>query len=124
MVWSSVTLLPDPRWPVVVLAIISAADGIACIKPAPFIAQCFRDVRWPRRWWWIMPPIKFAAAAGLLAGIWVPGLGLLTTLALVAYFVIAIGMHIRACDLGRNLFVNATGMLLLCVACLVWCFLL
>jgi DoxX-like family len=117
-------LLPDPRWPVVVLAIVSAADGIVCIKPAAFIAQCFRDVRWPRRWWWIMPPIKFAAAAGLIAGIWVPGLGLLTTLALVAYFVIAVGMHIRARDLGRNLFVNATGMLLLCVACLVWCFLL
>jgi hypothetical protein len=118
------TLLPDPVWPVVVLALVSLADGILCIKPVPFIAQCFDDVHWPRRLWWLMPPIKFAAAAGLIAGIWIPGLGILTTVCLVAYFVVAISMHIRARDFGRNLFVNASGMLVLCVGTLLWSFLL
>ena len=62
-----------------------------------------------------MPPVKFAAAAGLVAGIWIPYLGTVTSLALVAYFVVAIGAHVRARDFGRNLFVNATGMLLVCL---------
>ena len=118
------TLLPDPVWPVVVLAVISLVDGVLCLRPAPFIAQCFEDVRWPRRYWWMMPPIKFAAALGLIAGIWLPGLAALTTACLVLYFVVAITMHIRARDFGRNLFVNAAGMLLICVATGIFCFLL
>jgi hypothetical protein len=44
----------------------------------------------------------------------------LTSAALLAYFLIAIAMHLRARDLGRNLFVNASGMLVLCVATGVW----
>ncbi|WP_327102932.1 DoxX family protein [Nonomuraea glycinis] len=108
--------LPDPIWPVVVLAIIQAGDAVMCIKPVPFIAQCFKDVRFPRRHWWIMPPLKFAAAAGLILGIWLPYLGAVTCAALVLYFVVAIAMHIAARDFGRNLFLNATVMLLICVA--------
>ncbi|MFF2372179.1 DoxX family protein [Agromyces sp. NPDC058110] len=115
---------PDPVWPVLVLALIQLADALLCVRPVPFIARCFDDVRFPRRLWWIMPPIKFAAAAGLVAGIWIPYLGLVTCLALVTYFVVAIGMHIRARDFGRNLFVNASGMLVICVGVLVWCHLI
>ena len=107
---------PDPTWPVLVLAVIQFGDGLLCVKPAAFIAECFEAVRWPRRWWWLMPVIKFAAAAGLLAGLWVPYLAALTCAALIWYFVAAIGMHIAARDFGRNLFVNATGMLAICVA--------
>lgn len=116
-------LLPDPVWPVVVLAMISVADGFLCLKPVAFVAECYRGVNWPRRYWWMMPPIKFAAAAGLIAGIWIPGLGIITTSCLVLYFLVAITMHVRARDFGRNLFLNATGMLVICVATLVFCFL-
>lgn len=116
-------LLPNPVWPVVVLAVITAVDGILCIGPARFIADCFRDVGWPQRYWWTIAPIKFAAVIGLIAGIWIPFLGLLTTVCLVLYFIVAISMHIRARDFGRNLFLNATGMLLICVAVLVFSFL-
>jgi hypothetical protein len=38
----------------------------------------------------------------------------------VGYFLAAITMHLRARDLGRNLFVNAIGMLVLCTATLVF----
>jgi hypothetical protein len=37
----------------------------------------------------------------------------------VAYFLIAIVMHLRAGDLGRDLFVNALGMLVLSLGTLV-----
>ncbi|GAB3795484.1 hypothetical protein GCM10028798_04290 [Humibacter antri] len=110
------SVLPDPVWPVVVLAVISLGDGLLCLKPVSFIAQCFDDVGWPRRYWRLMPPLKFAAAAGLVAGVWIPGLAALTTACLVIYFVVAIAFHLRARDFGRNLFVNATGMLVICVA--------
>ena len=117
-------LLPDPVWPVIVLACIQFSDALMCLKPMPFIAKCFEDVRFPRALWWITPPIKFAAAAGLIAGIWIPVLGAVTTAALVFYFLVAIAMHIKSRDFGRNLFTNATGMLAICVAVWIFCFLL
>lgn len=116
------TSLPEPVWPVVLLAVIQLVDGALCIKPVSFIAQCFEDVGFPRTYWWITPPIKFAAAAGLLAGIWIPYLGAVTCAALVLYFVVAISRHVVARDFGRNLFLNATGMLLICVATGYFCF--
>ena len=116
-------LLPDPVWPIILLAVISLVDGLLCVKPVPFIAQCYGGVNWPRKYWWLMPPIKSAAAAGLIAGIWIPGLGIITTACLILYFLVAITMHVRAHDFGRNLFLNATGMLLICVATLLFCFL-
>lgn len=118
------TLVPNPVWPVVLLAAISLGDAILCLRPATFIRDCLNDVRFPRRYWRLLPILKFAAAAGLIAGIWTPGLGLLTSCCLVAYFIVAICMHIRARDFGRNLFVNATGMLLICVAVTLFCFLI
>ena len=114
----SLTSLPDPAWPVLVLAVISAVDGVLCIKPAAFIAQCFTDVGFPRRYWSLMPVIKFAAAVGLVLGIWVPVLGVLTASCLVLYFLVAIGMHIRMRDFGRTLFLNAAGMLVISTATL------
>lgn len=110
----------DPWWPLVSLAAIELVDAALCWRPAPFIAQCFRDVGFPVRLWPVMTPLKLAAAAGLVAGVWVPSLAVVTAGCLVLYFVIAIALHVRARDLGRNLFVNATGMLVICAATLVW----
>jgi uncharacterized protein (DUF2062 family) len=118
-----IVVLPDPVWPVVVLALIQLVDAALCRKPATFIAQCLTNVRFPRRHWRWLTPVKVAAAAGLVAGIWIPYLGLVTAVALVLYFVVAVTMHVRARDLGRDLFLNATGMLLVCVAVLVFSFL-
>lgn len=116
--------LPDPVWPVVVLAAITALDAALSWRPVRFVAECWDAVRFPRRLWWMLAPIKAAAVLGLVAGIWIPWLGLVTCGTLVAYFVVAIAMHVRARDLGRNLFVNATGMLVICIAVLLWSFLL
>lgn len=108
----------NPWWPLAVLAVIQAGDAVLCCRPVRFVAECLEDVRFPRRFWRLLPPLKLAAATGLVLGIWVPPLALLTAAALVAYFLVAIGMHLRARDLGRNLFVNATGMLAVCAAVL------
>jgi hypothetical protein len=118
------SVLPDPIWPVVVLALIQVVDAAISHRPVAFVARCFEDVGFPRRWWWIFTPIKLASAAGLIAGLWIPYLGAITCVALVVYFVVAIGMHVAARDFGRNLFVNATGMLVICAATLLWSFVL
>jgi hypothetical protein len=107
-----------PWWPLAILAAIQVIDALLCWQPVRFIGDCLDDVRFPRPFWPILPPLKIAAAAGLTIGIWFPPLALLTCLALVCYFVIAIAMHVRARDFGRNVFVNATGMLALCIAVL------
>jgi hypothetical protein len=120
----SAALHPDPVWPVVLLALTQLVDAALCLQPVPFIAQCFEVVGWPRRLWWLMPPIKVAAACGLIIGIWVPYLGAITCVALVLYFLTAIALHIRARDFGRNLFINASGMLAFCAVVGVACFLM
>lgn len=113
---------PDPVWPVLVLAAVQLVDGLLCLEPVAFVAACFEAVRWPRRLWWLMPVLKLAATAGLVAGLWIPYLGAATSVALVAYFVVAVAMHVRARDLGRNLFLNATGMLIVSTAVTWYCF--
>lgn len=108
----------DPWWPLAGLAAIQVVDAALCRRPVAFIAGCLRDVHFPERYWPVLTPLKLLAAAGLVAGIWLEPLAVVTAACLVAYFVTAITMHIRARDFGRNLFVNASGMLVLCVATL------
>ena len=110
----------EPWWPLAVLAFIQIGDAVMCWRPVPFIRECLVNVNFPQRYWRALPPLKVAAAAGLVIGIWVPPLAVLTCAALVGYFVVAIGSHVVARDFGRNLFLNAIGMLALCVASLVF----
>lgn len=106
----------DPWWPLAALAAIQLGDAALCRKPVGFIRDCLSDVGFPRRFWWVLPPLKSAAAAGLVIGIWMRPVALLTCVALVCYFLVAIAMHVKASDWDRNLLVNATGMLALCTA--------
>ncbi|EGD41779.1 FtsQ [Nocardioidaceae bacterium Broad-1] len=115
--------VPEPWWPVVLLAVIQIGDAVMCFKPVGFIARCFTDVGLPRALWPVMPWVKVAATVGLVAGLWVPYVGALTSAALIVYFVCAVTAHIRARDIGRNLFLNATLSLVLCVAVFGFCFL-
>jgi hypothetical protein len=110
----------DPWWPLAVLAFIQFGDALLCLKPVAFIRQCLVDVGFPERYWRLLPALKFAAAAGLIIGIWFRPLAILTTAALVCYFLIALAAHLRARDFGRNLFLNCTGMLVLCTGTLVY----
>ncbi len=117
------TLLPDPWWPIVVLALIVLGDGLMTFRPPRFIAACLDGVNLPRDWWWVLAVVKFVAAAGLVAGLWVPGVGLAAVVGLIVYFLAAAGAHIRAGYVGRDFWLNCLGMLLLNAAVLVVCFL-
>jgi hypothetical protein len=110
----------DPWWPLVALAAVQLADAALCVKPVGFVRDCLTDVGFPRRFWPALTPLKLAAAAGLVLGIWLAPLAVLTGAALVAYFLVAIAMHLRARDFSRNLFVNASGMLLVCLTTEAW----
>lgn len=92
----------DPVWPVLVLAVVTAADGIACLGPIPFIREALDRVDCPEPVRKALPWVKFAATIGLVMGLWVPVLGLITSGCLVAYFAIATWMHIRARDEVTN----------------------
>ena len=112
----------DPTLPLLVLAAIQLGDAAACVKPMRFVAECLDDVSFPRRFWQVFTPIKLTATVGLVVGVWVPEIGLATCLGLVVYFLLAIGAHVRARDLGRNLFVNAVAMLVLSLGATYVCF--
>ena len=112
----------DPTWPLFVLAAIQLGDAVVSFKPMTFAAECFEDVNFPRKYWWVVTPIKLASAAGLILGAWIPEIGLAACLGLIVYFLLAIGAHVRARDFGRNLFVNATGMLVLTAGTTYLCF--
>jgi hypothetical protein len=111
----------DPTWPVIALAVVTFLDGLACVPPIDFIREAQDRVDapdWMRR---VIPWVKFAAAAGLIVGLWVPAIGLLTTAGLIAYFVIATIMHVRARDSVTNT-AGAVAMLVF-VALAGWSFL-
>ncbi|MFC7549207.1 DoxX family protein [Plantactinospora sp. GCM10030261] len=114
------TIQADPVWPVLALAALQLVDALLCVKPVGFVARCLDDVGFPRRFWRLLPPVKLAACAGLLLGLVVPYLGLATCLALVAYFAVAVTMHLRARDIGRN--ITNAALIGLASAAVVLCF--
>jgi hypothetical protein len=87
-----------------------AFDAAIYAIPLPFVTEGLDKVEFPRRYRWIFPPIKAAAAVGLLAARRFPTLGRLTTAMLTLYFALAVGSHFRARDLGGSM--GAAGALL------------
>lgn len=116
-------LLPDPVWPIIVMAVIVFADGLLTFRPPTAIAACLDGVGLPRDWWWVLAVVKFLATAGLIIGIWVPGVGLAAVVGLIVYFLTAAAAHVRAGYVGRDLWLNCLGMLTLNVLILIACFL-
>ncbi|MFC0672716.1 DoxX family protein [Brachybacterium hainanense] len=113
------TLLPDPWWLSALLAAVLLGDALLSLRPPQFIRRCLDGVGLPRDWWWILVVIKLAAVVGLVAGLWVPGIALATTCAVICYFLAAVAAHVRARFLGRELWINCLGMLALAVGVLV-----
>ncbi|MGO1562796.1 putative membrane protein [Actinomycetales bacterium JB111] len=109
-------LTPDPWWAAVSLAIVLIADAAMSVRPAAFIRDCLDGVGFPRDWWWTLIVIKLLAATGLLAGVWLPGMGSAANIGVIAYLLTATAAHIRADFTGREFWVNCLGMLGLSVA--------
>lgn len=80
------------------LIVFQVVDAIACIGPIRPIRASLERVRCPPTVRRLIPFVKLDSAIGLTVGLWVPILGALTVVALVAYFVVAIGFHVRVRD--------------------------
>lgn len=117
------SLLPDPTWPAIGLAIILFADGLLTFRPPRFIAACLNGVGFPREWWWVLALVKFLAASGLMAGVWVPGIGLAATAGILVYFLVAAAAHLRARYVGVDFWLNCLGMVAITLLVLVFSFL-
>ncbi len=109
----SSTFIDTPHWPWLTVALAAAllGDALLSLRPPAFIRDCLDGVRFPRDWWWTLIVIKATAAAGLLAGLWYPGVGVAANVGVVAYFVCAAIAHRRARFFGSAFWVNCLGML-------------
>ncbi len=93
------------RWGrgIAALAAFQAGDAIASAK-LDYIQRDLDRIDCPPRIRRLLPFIKAASAVGLVLGRRWPRLGRLTSAALSAYFVCAVGFHVRAKDpLWRSL---------------------
>ena len=112
------SLVPDPWWLPAVLAAALLFDAVASIRPPAFIRDCLDGVGFPRDWWWALIVIKFLAVAGLISGIWVPGVSFAANIGVVVYFICAAASHIKAKFMKQSFWLNCLGMLALSLAVL------
>lgn len=96
-------------WPSLVLSVLLIADTVMIARPPAFIAECLEGVGFPRSWWWSLIVVKLLAAAGLIAGLWLLGVGLAAGIGVLAYCGCAIAAHLRARSLGSAFWVNCLG---------------
>ena len=84
------------------LAAFQAVDAVACAAQIPPIKKSLDSIGCPENVRRVLPPVKAAAALGLLSVRWFPGLARLTTAMLTLYFTLAVGAHVRARDKAVN----------------------
>ncbi|ALG84569.1 DoxX family protein [Gordonia phthalatica] len=117
--------VPSPVWPTVVLIVILFGDALMSAVPVQFIRDCMDGVRFPvDDWGWALVYVKLVAVAGLLVGIWQPGVGVAATAGVIAYFVAAAIAHLRARFLNSTFWVNCLGMLAISIGVLVYSYLI
>lgn len=112
-------LIPELWWPSALLALALFSDVLLSLRPPAFIRDCLDGVGFPRDWWWTLIVIKSLAVAGLIVGLWIPGIALAATTGVVVYFLCAAAAHVRARFLGQAFWLNCLGMLALSFTVLV-----
>lgn len=78
-----------------VLAFGLLGSGTATLAKAPPIVANITGVGWPEDRLWVLAVLKLTGAVGLVAGVWVSGLGTAAAVGVVLYFVGAIVFHLR-----------------------------
>jgi len=86
----------------IILIVFQIGDAIACIGPIELIKTGLDAINCPPRVQRLIPFVKMDAALGLAIGLWVPIIGAVTIVALIAYYLIAIAFHVRARDTVVN----------------------
>ncbi|MER5321068.1 DoxX family protein [Streptosporangium roseum] len=89
----------------VVVTVLAAAwvgfSALSIFIRATWVVQPLSDYGVPRSWWSWLGAAKAAGAAGLLAGLFVPVIGVLAGIGLVLYFTGAVITVIRARSYGH-----------------------
>ncbi len=84
----------------IVVTILAAAlvgySALAVFLRTRWVVQALTDYGVPRSWWSWLRTAKTAGAAGLLVGLFVPGIGTLAEIGLVLYFAGAVVTVVRA----------------------------
>lgn len=109
---------PHWWWPTALLALALLGDALISIRPPAFIRNCLVGVRFPQDWWWTLVVIKATAAAGLIVGLTLPGVGFAANAGVVVYFGCAAVAHYRARFFGPAFWLNCLGMLGLAIGVL------
>ena len=84
--------------------------GVGKIKRVKPIRHNLRASEVPRKWWSPLGTLELLGAAGIVVGLIIPPLGILTSICLVLYFAGAVGAHVRAQD--PNVLPSGSGMIL------------
>lgn len=90
--------LSDSERAAALLVAIQAGDAVACAIPLGIIQRDLERLGCSPALQRTIPAVKAASVAGLVAGRRDPRLGRLTCDALVAYFLCAVGAHVRVRD--------------------------
>lgn len=93
------------------LAALLVGTALRKLSHRPEVVATYTRVGVPEERLNLLAALLLAGAAGLVVGLFVTPVGVATAAALVAYFVLAIGAHLRARD-GANAFVPALYLLL------------
>ncbi|ONF67797.1 DoxX family protein [Amycolatopsis keratiniphila] len=80
----------------VVGAFMAAFSAASIFFRAKWVVQPLADYGVPRSWWTPLGVAKAAGALGLIAGLWVPALGVAAGIGLVLYFTGAVITVLRA----------------------------
>jgi hypothetical protein len=89
---------------------VQLADAAFNAVPTQWLRDDFDHLGVPENLRVVFPVVKSASAVGLLGGLKWPRLGRLTANALIVYFLLALGFHVRAKDRAAR-FAPAAGML-------------
>lgn len=99
----------------VTLALILVGSGIGkLMRAAPVVANLSKDGV-PDSAYTVLAMLEFAAALGLLAGLWVLPIGVAAAIGVVLYFVGAVVFHVRAKDsnIGAPIVLGLLGVAIL-----------
>ncbi|MDQ8702909.1 DoxX family protein [Streptomyces sp. LHD-70] len=80
----------------VIAALMAGFSGFALLTRADWVVQALVAYGVPRTWWNLLGTAKAAGAAGLLAGLFVPVVGVVAGVCLVLYFTGAVVTVLRA----------------------------
>ncbi|MFD5147919.1 DoxX family protein [Streptomyces sp. NPDC058401] len=98
------------------LALTLAASATFTLQRNPSITESMTKVGVPDSWLPRLAALKAAGAIGLIAGLWLPPLGIAAAIGVTLYFLGAIVTHLRAKDYN---FAPAAVLALVAIAALV-----